>query len=79
MSLITILPIQSPSPSPTTPLRHPAHRSHGQKAPSPSFIDRWRDRMRSDLAAKLKSARAQATNDARGGDEEVLSLIFRAY
>jgi hypothetical protein len=33
--------------------------------------------MRSDLAAKLKSAREQATNDARGGDEEVLSLIAR--
>lgn len=33
--------------------------------------------MRSDLAARLKSARAQATNDARGSDEEVLSLIVR--
>ena len=34
--------------------------------------------MRSDLVTKLKSKREQATNDARGGDEEVLSLIFRA-
>ena len=32
--------------------------------------------MRSDLVAKLKSAREQAKNEARGGDEEVLSLIL---
>jgi hypothetical protein len=64
------------SPSPSTPLRHPAYRSRRQKTPSPSFVDRWRDRMRTDLVAKLKSAREQAANDARGGDEEVETLLW---
>ena len=59
----------------SAPLRHPSHRSLRQKTPSPSFVDRWRDKMRSDLAARVKSARERAVIDARGGDDEVNVVV----
>src|SRR5579859_2796446 len=82
---LTILPMHSMHSSPTsssssqsTPLRHPSHRSPRQKTPSPSFMDRWRDRMRSDLVARVKSAREQSAVNARGGEDEVIlpQLLF---
>jgi len=75
MSLVTVLPM--PTPSPSTPLRHPEHRSPRQKTPSPTFIDRWRQRMRSDLASKIKTARENSTLEARGGPDEVKNLTHR--
>src|SRR5271169_6247450 len=74
MSLLTLFPMQAHSP--TAPLRQPTHRSPRQKSPSPSFTDRWRDRLRSDLVARVKSARERSTANARGGDEEVLTAHF---
>jgi hypothetical protein len=74
MSLANVLPMSRSSP--TTPLRHPAYRSTRQRTPSPTFVDRWRDRQRSDLVAKVKSAREQSAINARGGEDEVLSLFF---
>ena len=74
MSVIALRPMSAPSQ--TTPLRHPAHRAHREKGSSPSFPDRWRDRMRSDCVARLKSARENMTNEARGGEEEVVYAIL---
>jgi hypothetical protein len=76
---LVVLPMppafQMPPAQQSTPLRHPSHRSPRQKTPSPTFVDRWRDRMRSDVVARVKSAREQSATKARGGDEEVpLSL-----
>ena len=69
MALRTVLPM---STGPSTPLRHPAHRSPRQITPSQdSFIDKWRNRMRSELVARVKAARQQSITNARGGEEEV--------
>src|SRR5271154_5041424 len=69
MSLATFLPM--PTQSATTPLRHPSHRSPRQKLPSPTFVDKWRDRQRADVIARIKSAREKSATNARGGDDEV--------
>ena len=71
MSVIALRPMSHTSQ--TTPLRHPAHRAHPGKGTSPSFPDQRRDRMRSELVARLKSAREKMANEARGGEEEVVS------
>jgi hypothetical protein len=74
MSAIALRPMSSPSR--TTPLRHPAHRAPREKSRSPSFPEQWRDRMRSDLVARLKSARENKATEARGGEEEVQPIFL---
>lgn len=75
MSVIALRPMSSPSR--TTPLRHPAHRAHRETGSSPTFPEQWRDRMRSDLVARLKSARENKATEARGGEEEVQPTCSR--
>jgi hypothetical protein len=73
MAVLTLFPMSS---GPSTPLRHPSHRSR-QKTPSQeSFVDKWRDRMRSEVAAKVKAVRQQSKTNARGGEDEVPSTVL---
>src|SRR5579871_6880564 len=77
MSAMAFLPM--PSPRQTTPLRHPGHRSLSEKSPSLSFTERFREKLRSDSITKMRSAREKSAMDARGGEEEVPTLLVRAY